>query len=302
MGRQARSDAEGVIQHVISRGLNREAIFREQEDYEDLLSRLKYLTRETGMRVHAWSFLPNHFHLLTETGRTPLATFIRRALTGYSLFFNQKYGRVGYLFQGRYKSKVAWGEDYRRALFVYVNMNPFKHGIVRSTGELERYPWCGHKEIMAPGANDLSCLRESSEMFSDREMYRESTEVKTQLHDGELSAGRENPVVSGRADRADLEATLLRIAEAHGVSVSAISGRGRTCTISRAREEFLRIAVRLQGYTLSEAAGRIGLSLPSACSALARAGAREKTAVTDGVTQMKEGLDVIPGLHVTPIN
>jgi len=105
MGRQARYDAQGALQHVISRGLNREAIFRDPEDYEDLLSRLKFLSRETGMKIHAWSFLPNHFHLLTETGTTPLATFMRRALTGYSLHFNEKYNRVGYLFQGRYKSR-----------------------------------------------------------------------------------------------------------------------------------------------------------------------------------------------------
>lgn len=275
MGRQARFDAQGLIQHVISRGLNREAIFREPEDYEDLLFRLKYLTRETEMRVHAWSFLPNHFHLLTETGPIPLATFMRRALTGYSLYFNQKYDRVGYLFQNRYKSKLAGSEDYCRTVFVYVNRNPLKHGVVNSVRELDRYPWCGHKEIVSPGTCDLSRFQRSPFLFSNREAYYDEIVRNTQLLDGELTAGNTHPKQPSKANSSSLEAILAHIAEAHRISAHAIRGRGRTSTLSRAREDFLREAVYIHGFTLSEAAAWIGVKLPSASSALARADSRE---------------------------
>jgi len=282
MGRQARYDAQGALQHVISRGLNREAIFRDPDDYYDLLCRLKYLSRETGMRIHAWSFLPNHFHLLTETGTTPLATFIRRALTGYSLHFNEKYNRVGYLFQGRYKSRLAGTESYCRTVFAYVNKNPLKHGVVNNIAELDSYPWCGHREIVSPRIDDLSHFNRACAIFGSRDEYFNEVRQDTQISDGEIS------VTSGFKNRqsmkegvSNLDAVIETIASIHGVTVDAIRGRGRTSHLSRAREDFLEEAVYACGFTITEAASYLGIAAPSASAALARCISRkEHTATT----------------------
>jgi REP element-mobilizing transposase RayT len=281
MGRQARYDAQGALQHVISRGLNREAIFRDPEDYDDFLSRLKFLSRETDMKIHAWSFLPNHFHLLTETGTTPLATFIRRALTGYSLYFNEKYNRVGYLFQGRYKSRLAGTEAYCRTVFAYVNKNPLKHGVVHSIAELESYPWCGHKEAVSPRMNDLSCFQKACAIFRTRDDYLHEISRDTPVSDGEISVTsgfkRRRPMKEGIQS---LEAVIDAIASRHHVTVDAIRGRGRTSTLSRAREGFLEEAVHACGLTITEAASYLGIATPSASAALARCISRRKQTAT----------------------
>jgi REP element-mobilizing transposase RayT len=271
MGRQARYDAQGALQHVISRGLNREAIFRDPEDYDDLLSRLRFLSRETGMKIHAWSFMPNHFHLLTETGTTPLATFMRRALTGYSLHFNEKYDRVGYLFQGRYKSRLAGSEDYCRTLFAYVNKNPLKHGVVKSITELDCYPWCGHREIVHPRMGDLSCFGKACSLFLSKDAYLKELNHDTQLSDGELSvSGGFNHSRSTKDHPKSLDMVISNTASGHNVSVAALRGRGRTSNLSRAREDFLAEAVHVHGFTITEAAAFLGIALPSASAALAR--------------------------------
>ncbi|MFO7625680.1 MAG: transposase [Candidatus Fermentibacteraceae bacterium] len=279
MGRQARYDAQGALQHVISRGLNREAIFRDPEDYDDFLCRLKFLSRETDMKIHAWSFLPNHFHLLTETGTTPLATFMRRALTGYSLHFNEKYNRVGYLFQGRYKSRLAGSEEYCRTVFTYVNKNPLKHGVVGSITELDCYPWCGHKEIVAPCMDDLTCFHKSCALFLTRDEYLNEISHDFQISDGELSVtGGFNHRGSMKEGLFSLDTVIGNTASKHNVSVAAVRGRGRTANLSRAREDFVKEAVLVFGYTITEAAAYLGIALSSASSALARCISKEERA------------------------
>lgn len=232
------------------------------------------------MKIHAWSFLPNHFHLFTETGTIPLATFMRRALTGYSLYFNQKYSRVGYLFQGRYKSKLAGREEYCRTVFTYVNKNPMKHGVVKSITELDCYKWCGHKEIVSPRMDDLSCFHKACALFRSRDAYLHEISQDTQMPDGELS------VTSGINHRrsmkegvSNLDAVIGNTALQHHVSADAIRGRSRTSTLSRAREDFLEEAVHMCGFTITEAAAYLGIAPSSASVALARCISRkERTA------------------------
>lgn len=58
----------GALHHVMARGLNREAVLLEDRDCVDLVHRLAVLTEATGAIIYAWALLPNHFHLLVETG------------------------------------------------------------------------------------------------------------------------------------------------------------------------------------------------------------------------------------------
>ena len=82
MPRLARLDAPGVFHHIIIRGIERRNIFRDNRDRDNLLERLGKLLLETKTGCYAWSFLPNHAHFLFRTGEVPLATLMRRLLTG----------------------------------------------------------------------------------------------------------------------------------------------------------------------------------------------------------------------------
>ena len=88
MPRQARIDAPGALHHIIARGIGRRKIFNDREDRNRFIERLSQLIKETQTGCYAWALLPNHFHLLLRTGAKPIATLMRRLLTGHAISFN----------------------------------------------------------------------------------------------------------------------------------------------------------------------------------------------------------------------
>ena len=93
MPRLARLDAPGVLQHIMIRGIERRKIFLNNKDCEDFCERLSNLLPETKTACYAWVFIPNHAHFLLRTGLIPLATLMRRLLTGYAVGFNRRHNR-----------------------------------------------------------------------------------------------------------------------------------------------------------------------------------------------------------------
>ncbi|HCC53522.1 MAG TPA: hypothetical protein DEQ20_01140, partial [Desulfobulbaceae bacterium] len=85
MPRKSRMDAPGTLHHIMGRGIGRAKIFRNRQDREDFLSRLTALCLAEDLIVYAWTLMSNHFHILARTGRQPLATSMRRLLTGYAV-------------------------------------------------------------------------------------------------------------------------------------------------------------------------------------------------------------------------
>ena len=98
MPRKARIDAPGAFHHIIIRGIERRKIFREDADRVNFLDRLGGIVVDTQTQCFAWALIPNHAHILLRTGRVPIATVMRKLLTGYAVSFNRKYRRHGQLF------------------------------------------------------------------------------------------------------------------------------------------------------------------------------------------------------------
>ncbi len=148
MPRQARLDAPGVLHHIMIRGINCRKIFLNNKDREDFLERLSKLLPQTETVCYAWAFLPNHAHFLFRTGLVPLASLMRRLLTGYAVSFNHRHKRHGQLFQNRYKSIVCQEDAYLKELVRYIHLNPIRARIVPGLKELNRYPYCGDSALM----------------------------------------------------------------------------------------------------------------------------------------------------------
>jgi len=158
MPRGPRLDSPGCLHHVMLRGIERRRIFHDDRDRRDLLDRLSLILPEAGMPCFAWALMPNHVHLVVRTGRIPLARVMARVNTGYALAFNQRHERVGYLFQGRYRSVLVAEESYLLTLVRYVHLNPLRSGLVRSLSALGRHRWTGHATLM--GRSD-TCFQDT---------------------------------------------------------------------------------------------------------------------------------------------
>jgi len=69
----------------------------DDDNRDDFLSRLEKLIPATATSCFAWAFMPNHAHFLFRTGSVPIATLMRRLLTGYAVYFNHRHKRSGQL-------------------------------------------------------------------------------------------------------------------------------------------------------------------------------------------------------------
>ena len=169
MPRQARLDAPGTLHHVMIRGIERSPIFKDDQDRKDFISRMGMLAQETRTKIVAWVLMRNHVHLLLFSGPTGISKFMRRLLTGYALRYNRRHRRNGHLFQNRYKSIICEEESYLLELVRYIHLNPLRAAMVKSMGELDHYPWSGHRVLVGKGKNDWQEKEYVLHQFHERE-------------------------------------------------------------------------------------------------------------------------------------
>ena len=187
MPRKARIDAPGALHHIIVRGIEKRNIFKDNTDRKRFTKRLGDILNESQTPCYAWALIPNHFHLLLKTGLTPIATLMRRLLTGHAVNFNRRHNRSGHLFQNRYKSILCQEDSYLLELVRYIHLNPLRANQVSGLKELERYPFSGHSVLMGRRQNDWQAVGETLELFGKkvakaRKRYRKF--VKKGAHQG----------------------------------------------------------------------------------------------------------------------
>lgn len=153
MARLPRLTVPGYPHHVIQRGNNRQAIFREPADYECMLDLLAAEARKFQVAVHAYVLMDNHFHLLV-TPRTDkgLPAMMQAVGRSYVRYFNRRYQRSGTLWEGRYRSTIVQSARYLLACMVYIDLNPVRAGMVGKPGD---YPWSGHLHNMGLRSDPL---------------------------------------------------------------------------------------------------------------------------------------------------
>ena len=148
MPRKPRLDREGILHHVMARGIERSPIFRDDADRERFLERLGDLASKSRTDIYAFALIPNHFHLLLRSGPEGLPRLMRRLLTGYAVNFNRRHHRAGHLFQNRYKSIVVEEDPYFMELIRYIHLNPLNARVVSSLRELDSFRWSGHRYVI----------------------------------------------------------------------------------------------------------------------------------------------------------
>lgn len=142
MARKPRIEFEGALYHVITRGNQKQKIFKARADYERYLKILEDYKARYDFKLYAYVLMTNHVHLLIETREIPLSKILQGVNQSYTMYFNRRYATVGHLFQGRYKAMLCDKDSYLISLVKYIHMNPVRVGRARSPLE---YPWSSHK-------------------------------------------------------------------------------------------------------------------------------------------------------------
>jgi putative transposase len=117
--------------------------------------------REPLVHILAYCIMGNHFHLLIEEiEEGGIIKFMHKLGTGYVRYFNNKYKRVGPLFQGRFKAALVDEERYLLYLLIYINViNPgqfiqpnLKEEGIKDIQKIikaaEEYHWSSHLDYL----------------------------------------------------------------------------------------------------------------------------------------------------------
>lgn len=155
MGRKPRVHFPGALYHVISRGNQRQALFRSDLDRSHYLELLSHYQKRYEFRLYAYVLMGNHVHLLLEVGEIGLAKIMQGLQQSYTLYFNRKYRLIGHLFQGRYKALLCDRDSYLLELVRYIHLNPVRSKLTRDPA---LYRWSSHGAYVGRSAGTYSCV------------------------------------------------------------------------------------------------------------------------------------------------
>jgi putative transposase len=142
MARQPRLILPNQPHHLIQRGNDNVAIFRDDEDYTRFLAWLKESARFYHVAIHAYVLLPDQLQLLVTPGdEDGLALTMQKVGRLYVPWFNAKHGRSGTLFGGRFRTAIVDPAQYFLACMRYIELHPVRLQQASSAAE---YPWSSH--------------------------------------------------------------------------------------------------------------------------------------------------------------
>lgn len=145
MARLPRFDLPDIPQHVVQRGNNRLPCFLDCEDRQNYLQCLLQALKRFDCKLHAYVLMDNHVHLLVTPGEAgALSRLMHTFSRNYVRRFNDRHGRTGTLWEGRYKACVVDSGRYFLACSRYIELNPVRAWMVPRPGDYAWSSWRGH--------------------------------------------------------------------------------------------------------------------------------------------------------------
>jgi len=138
MARPLRIDLVNGIYHVTTRGLDRQAIVRDDVDGDKWVELLDRVATRRDWRVFAWVLMDSHYHAFLRVPQGDLSPGMHDLNAGYASAFNRRHGRCGPLFQGRLKGLLVEEQYHYWELSRYIHLNPVRAGLA---ADPVGYPW-----------------------------------------------------------------------------------------------------------------------------------------------------------------
>lgn len=165
--------------HVFNRGINKQQIFLENSDYVRMLFLILFLQsnevfynigrnvknfikngnfdvpeniiaeilKNRTVELISFSLMPNHFHLFVlELEEGGVSRYLQRIEIAYTKYFNTKYRRSGYLFQGPFQSVHTDTNEQVLYLSAYIHLNPKE--IKQWKNKEHFYPWSSYQDLI----------------------------------------------------------------------------------------------------------------------------------------------------------
>ncbi len=144
MPRVARIKGETGFYHITLRGNGRRILFEDDDDRMKYLALLQRFACSDDFYIMAYCLMDNHVHLLIYACEEKLDAVMKQMSVTYAKYFNNRWGHVGHVFQGRYGSVPIESDHQLLATVRYVHRNP-EEAHVSSASD---YTWSSYGAYM----------------------------------------------------------------------------------------------------------------------------------------------------------
>lgn len=168
----------GNYYHVYNRGVAKQPLFHDSQDYRHFLTTLAFYVEALPDRrlsdtdpadvrqiiagpptnplidIVSYSLMPNHFHLLVQQQADQgISAFMKRAMNSYTRSYNTRYDRIGTVFQGRFSAVAVTSDEQLVHLCRYIHLNATVAKLVSDPAD---YAWSSHKSYTEQTTSRLS--------------------------------------------------------------------------------------------------------------------------------------------------
>lgn len=271
MARKPRLHVPGGLYHVILRGNARQDVFFSLADRAALYALLSEGVARFGYRVHAFCLMSNHLHLALQAGDEGLSAGMQNLSFRYTRYLNTKLGRVGHVFQGRFKAYLVDQDRYGLALIRYIHLNPVRAKMVRAPGTYrwsshraylgeEALPWLTTDWVLGQFGSRLAVARARFAAFIEAGRAEGHSEVFYGGKDDSRVVGEEDFVKKVLPKKArgtkppSLSAIVAYVCQVASLSEAALKAPGKGRTEAKVRALAGRLARKSQTATLTRVA------------------------------------------------
>jgi len=147
VARPVRSIGDGLIDHVINRGRNRQRVLHKPEDVRAVLQALANLKARKPFELYGCRLLNNHFHLVLRPTGASISRIVQSLLVSHTPRYHKRYRSGGYhrhyrsggyVWQGRVKSPVIQNDEHLLTVLRYIDASPLRAAIVTRASQ---YRW-----------------------------------------------------------------------------------------------------------------------------------------------------------------
>jgi REP element-mobilizing transposase RayT len=129
----------------MNRGVNHMDVFFDDADRIEFGARLSDIHQRFGVETHAYCLMGNHYHLLLHCPEGALSDSMQRLGSVYTRHVNDRLGRDGPIFRGRFHSRLVESDAHLLAACRYIHRNPLE---LPGVAVPDDYRWSSHRTYL----------------------------------------------------------------------------------------------------------------------------------------------------------
>lgn len=139
--------------HIVTRGNNRQQVFKSENDYQYYMELILRFKKDLPFDLYHYSLMPNHIHFLVKTqNANSFSTFIKKLNLAYFYHYKNCYGWVGHLWQDRFRSQPVGKDEYFIQCGKYIEINSVRAKLVENPAD---YPYSSYRFYVLGQVNPL---------------------------------------------------------------------------------------------------------------------------------------------------